>query len=320
MSWTHGHDGPDDVTMSITTSPRTPPSVQAGSTSQAVWTILTALTPMAWGATYIVTTHLLPAGHPLFAAMMRSLPAGLLALLIARQLPHGSWWWKSLVLGTLNMAAFFPLFFLAAQHLPGGVAATLGAAQPTVIAFLAVAILHEKLSLWRVTWGVLGMIGVALVVLGPNAAISPLGVLAGLGGAVSMGIGVVLTKKWGRPEGVSAVGLAGWQLTAAGLVLLLPDLLIDGIPPGIGGKAVLGYAWLGLIGALLTYTIWFAGIRRLPVTATALLGLLSPLVAAVFGAAIAGEALTPLQLLGFAAALISMVAGQLPPPSTKYHV
>jgi len=275
---------------------------------------------MAWGTTYIVTTHLLPEGHPLFAAMMRSLPAGLIALLIARQLPHGSWWWKSLVLGTLNMAAFFPLLFLAAQQLPGGVAATLGAAQPIVIAFLTVAVLHEKLSLWRVTWGVLGMIGVALVVLGPNAAMSPLGILAGLGGAVSMGIGVVLTKKWGRPEGVSAVGLAGWQLTAAGLVLLLPALLIDGIPPGIDGKAVLGYAWLGLIGALLTYTIWFAGIRRLPVTATALLGLLSPLVAAALGAAIAGEALAPLQLLGFAAALIAMVAGQLPPPRNKDHV
>ncbi|APZ34764.1 hypothetical protein BOH66_11295 [Microbacterium aurum] len=31
-------------------------------------------------------------------------------------------------------------------------------------------------------------------------------------------------------EGVSDVGLAGWQLTAAGLVLLLPALLIDGVP------------------------------------------------------------------------------------------
>ncbi len=320
MSWTHQHVGLDDVTMSTTTPPRAAPSVQARSTRRAGWTILTALTPMAWGTTYIVTTHLLPEGHPLFAAMMRSLPAGLVALLIARQLPHGSWWWKSLVLGTLNMAAFFPLLFLAAQQLPGGVAATLGAAQPIVIAFLAVPILHEKLSLWRVTWGVLGMIGVALAVLGPNAAMSPLGVLAGLGGAVSMGIGVVLTKKWGRPEGVSTVGLAGWQLTAAGLVLLLPALLIDGIPPGIDGKAAVGYAWLGLIGALLTYTIWFAGIRHLPVTATALLGLLSPLVAAVLGATIAGEAFTPLQLLGFAAALIAMVAGQLSPRRKKDHV
>lgn len=281
------------------------------------WTSLTALAPAVWGTTYIVTTHMLPDGHPMFAAMLRSLPAGLIALLISRQLPRGSWWWKSLVLGTLNMGAFFPLLFLAAQELPGGVAATLGAAQPIVIAILAVLILRERLSGWRVMWGVAGMIGVALVVLGPDAAMSPLGIAAGLGGAASMGVGVVLTKKWGRPIGVSALGLAGWQLTAAGLVLLLPALLIDGVPPSVDGSAVLGYAWLGLVGALLTYTIWFTGIRLLPVTATALLGLLSPLVAATLGALIAGEALTMFQLLGFAIALTAMVAGQLPAPKKK---
>lgn len=105
-----------------------------------------------------------------------------------------------------------------------------------------------------------------------------------------------------------------------GLVLLLPALLIDGVPAEIDGTAWLGYAWLSLIGAMLTYTIWFSGIRRLPVTATALLGLLSPLVAATLGAVIAGEALTVLQLLGFAIALTAMVAGQLPSPKKKAQV
>lgn len=272
---------------------------------------------MVWGTTYIVTTQLLPEGHPLFAAMMRSLPAGLIALLLSRRLPSGSWWWKSLVLGTLNMAAFFPLLFLAAQHLPGGVAATLGAAQPIVVAFLAVAILRERLSIWRVGWAVIGVAGVALVVLGPRAALDPVGIAAGLGGALAMGTGVVLTKKWGRPQGVSAIGLAGWQLTAAGLVLLLPALLIDGVPPGIDGPAIAGYAWLGLIGALFTYTLWFAAIRRLPVTATALLGLLSPLIAAILGAAIAHEGLSAIQLTGFALALTAMVAGQLNPSAHR---
>ncbi|WP_460800697.1 EamA family transporter [Microbacterium sp. GXF6406] len=281
--------------------------------SRVGWTLLTALVPAVWGTTYIVTTHLLPEGHPLFAALMRTLPAGIIALLIARRLPRGSWWWKSLVLGTLNMGAFFPLLFIAAQHLPGGVAATLGAFQPIAVAFLAVALLHERLSGWRVVWGAVGVTGVALVVLGPDAALDPTGIAAGLLGAASMGTGVVLTKKWGRPAGVSAVGLAGWQLTAAGLVLIVPTALIDGIPAGIDAPVIAGYAWLGLIGALMTYTIWFAGIRHLPVTATALLGLLSPLVAAVLGAVIAGEALTAVQLFGFAVSLVAMVAGQLTP-------
>lgn len=278
---------------------------------------LTALAPAVWGSTYVVTTHMLPAGHPLFSALMRAMPAGILAILIVRQLPRGSWWWKSLVLGTLNMGAFFPLLFLAAQHLPGGVAATLGAAQPLVVAGLAVWILGERLSRWRMLWGVVGMAGVAMVVLGPGAAGDVAGVLAGLGGAVSMATGVVLTKRWGRPAGVSPLALAGWQLAGGGVVLLLPALLIDGVPADIGVRALAGYAWLGIIGALIAYTLWFEGIRRLQITATALLGLLSPLVAALLGAVVAGERLSPVQLAGFALALVAMLAGQLAPPGSR---
>lgn len=287
---------------------------------RAAWTASAAVVPVVWGTTYIVTTHLLPEGHAQFAALMRSLPAGVLALLLSRQLPTGSWWWKSLVLGTLNMAAFFPLLFVSAQHLPGGVAATLGAVQPILIAFLAVAILHERLSVWRISWGVVGVAGVALVVLGPAAGLDPIGIGAGLLGAVSMGTGVVLTKKWGRPQGVSPIALAGWQLAAGGLVLLLPALLIDGVPAGIDGPAILGYAWLGLVGGLFTYTVWFAAIRRLPVTATALLGLLSPITAAILGAVIAGEAFTLAQVVGFGLALAAMAAGQLSPRRRRKRV
>ena len=162
-----------------------------------------------------------------------------------------------------------------------------------------------------------GVVGIALVVLGPQAQLDALGVAAGLGGAVSMGLGVVLTKRWGRPDGISALGLAGWQLTGAGLLLIVPALVLDGIPAGIGSRAVAGYAWLGLVGGLAAYVLWFEGIRRLPVTPTTLLGLLSPLTAALLGHVIAGEALTPLQLLGFALALTAMSAGQLAPPSSR---
>ena len=268
---------------------------------------------MVWGTTYIVTTELLPPDHPLFAALLRALPAGILALLISRRLPRGQWWWKIAVLGTLNIGIFLPLLFITAERLPGGVAATLGASQPIIVALLVVAILHERLSPWRLGWGVVGVAGVGMVVLGPGAGLDLIGVLAGVGGAVSMGLGVVLTKRWGRPEGVGAVTLAGWQLTAGGLVLLLPALVVEGVPQQVDGPAIVGYLWLGLIGGLVTYSLWFAGIRRLPVTATALLGLLSPLVAAALGAVLLDELLTPLQIVGFALALAAMVAGQLTP-------
>ena len=71
---------------------------------------------------------------------------------------------------------------------------------------------------------------------------------------------------------VAAGGLAAALSTAAGLLLAIPALLVEGPPAVIPGRGWLGYAWLGLVGALVSYSLWFTGIRRLPVTSTALLG------------------------------------------------
>ncbi|MFG2597353.1 EamA family transporter [Streptomyces sp. NPDC048462] len=297
----------------VTTTTVRPTPASASPARRAGLTIATAFAPAVWGTTYIVTTELLPPGSPLFAALMRALPAGLLGLLIARTLPRGVWWWKAALLGTLNIGAFFPLLFIAAERLPGGVAATLGACQPILVALLAVLVLSERPSPWRLAWGVVGVAGVGLVVLGPGAGLDPPGILAGLAGAAAMAGGVVLTKRWGRPEGVSAVGFASWQLTAGGLVLLAPALLVEGVPGGVDGRAVAGYLWLGTFGGLIAYTLWFRGLRTLPVTATALLGLLSPLVAASLGVLLAGEGLDPVRIAGFALALAALAAGQFTP-------
>ncbi|OIJ92369.1 EamA family transporter [Streptomyces colonosanans] len=282
-------------------------------TSQAATVAVTALAPISWGTTYAVTTQLLPPGHPLFAGLMRALPAGLIALAITRVLPRGDWWWKAAILGALNIGAFFPLLFLAAERLPGGVAATLGAAQPLMVAGLAVAVLRDRPTAWRLTWGVIGLAGVGLVVLGPGARLDAVGVLAGLGGTATMAVGVVLTKRWGRPAGVGPLTLAGWQLTIGGLLLLPLTLAVEGVPQQIDAGAVGGYLWLGSMGGLIAYMVWFRGIGRLPVGASAPLVLLSPLVATVVGTML-GESLNLLQVLGFVLALAAMLAAQLNSP------
>ncbi|WP_218719784.1 EamA family transporter [Nocardia sp. MH4] len=275
-------------------------------------TAITALAPAAWGTTYVVTTELLPPDHPVFAGLLRALPAGLIALALTRILPRGLWWAKIAVLGILTIGVPFPLLFLAAEHLPGGVAATLAAAQPLVVAVLAMPVLGERPSPRRLVWGTIGVTGVGLVVLGPSAALDVTGVAAGLVSAASMALGLTLTKRWGRPPGVGPVAFAGWQLTAGGLVLLPVTALVEGAPPPIDGPAALGYLWMGLCGGLLAYIVWFRGLGTLPVTSVAVLLLLSPLVAAVLGAVLLGQWLGPVQLVGFGLALAAIVAGQLP--------
>ncbi|WP_062650393.1 EamA family transporter [Streptomyces maremycinicus] len=275
--------------------------------------LLTALAPVSWGTTYAVTTEFLPADRPLFTGLMRALPAGLLLLALGRVLPRGVWWGKAAVLGALNIGAFFPLLFLSAYRLPGGLAAVVGSAGPLFVVGLSALLLGQRPTARTVLAGVVAAFGVSLVVLKAAGALDPIGVLAAVASTASMSAGTVLTKRWGRPDGVGPLALAGWQLTAGGLLIAPLAFLVEGAPPALDGRAVGGYLYLALANTAVSYWLWFRGIGRLTATQVTFLGPLSPLTAAVVGWAALGQALTPLQLTGMALAFGATVAGQLRP-------
>ncbi|MEU6169027.1 EamA family transporter [Streptomyces tanashiensis] len=278
---------------------------------------LTALAPISWGSTYFVTTEFLPPDRPLFTGLMRALPAGLLLLALTRKLPQGAWWWKSAVLGALNIGAFFPLLFLAAYRLPGGVAAVVGSVGPLFVVGLAALFLGEKPTTKTLLTAVAAAFGVSLVVLKAGAAFDLVGIVAGLLSSLSMSAGIVFTKRWGRPEGVGALALTGWQLTAGGLVILPIAFLIEGAPPALTGTNLAGYAYLALGNTAISYLLWFRGIERLSASSATLLGPLSPITAAVIGWAALGQALGPVQVLGMLIAFGATLAGQLSPRAPK---
>jgi probable blue pigment (indigoidine) exporter len=269
-----------------------------------------ALAPAVWGSTYLVTTQWLPPGAPMFAALLRALPAGVLLLVLVRgSLPRGGWVLRAFVLGTLNIGAFFALLFVAAYRLPGGTAAMVISLQPLIVILLSASVLGTPIRLVHVGASALGTIGVTLLVAGAAIHLDAIGLAAALGAAASMAAGIVLTKRWGRP--VSLLVFTGWQLLAGGLVLLMPTLLIEGVPDRITPVNVLGYVYLGLIGSCVAYAIWFRGIERLPAAAISFLGLLSPVVATALGYLYLGEGLTLWQIVGMVCVLLAVLAGQL---------
>lgn len=211
-------------------------------------------------------------------------------------------------MGALNIGLFFALLFVAAYRLPGGVAATVGAVQPLVVAALAWPFLAERLSRGKVVAGGLGVLGVGLLVLRGEAGLDPLGLAAALGAAVSMASGVVLTKRWGRPAPLLL--FTGWQWVAGGLLLAPLALIFEGPPPRLDLTDVAGFFYLGVVGTVLAYALWFRGIERLPASAVSFLSLLSPVVATVVGFVALGEGLTPLQLLGALTVFTGVVLGQ----------
>jgi probable blue pigment (indigoidine) exporter len=242
--------------------------------------LLTAFAPAAWGTTYLVTERLLPPDRPLLSATLRALPTGLVLLAATRRLPHGDWWWRSLLLGLCNLA----------------------------VMAIAALLIGERAGVVRLVAAAVGIVGVALLVLRSPGALDTLGLVAAFGSVVVSALGFVLIKRWTPP--VDMLTLISWQLVAGGLALLPVTLLVEGPPPHLDAPAVGGYLWLMTAGTGVAYWCWFTGLRAMPAGAVSLIGLVNPVVGTVLGVAVAGEAFGWVQAVGMALVLGGVVAGQ----------
>ncbi len=275
---------------------------------------MTAIAPIAWGTTYYVTHEYLPADHPLYGAVFRALPAGLLLLLLTRSLPRGSWWWRSLVLGTLNMSVFFALVYLAAQLLPSSVASTIMATSPMVMMLLAWGLVSERPAVTHLLGAGVGVAGVALTVFTGAEGVNPWGVAASVAAMVLSSVGFILAKRWSG--GVDILASTAWQLTAGGLVLVPMAIVFEGAPPAVDAPAIGAYAYVSVIATAVAFTAWFTGLRHLPAGTVGLIGLLNPVTGVLIGTVIAAETLTPIQLGGLALTFAGILLGR---PVTSRH-
>ena len=273
--------------------------------------LTTAIGPVIWGSTYIVTTELLPPDRPFTAALLRTLPAGLLLVLWGRRGPawgDGVGWLRLLVLAALNIGAFQALLFVAAYRLPGGVAAVVGAVGPLVVMGLTWTLDHRRPPALALVAGVLGVMGMAALLLSPGARWDMVGVAAALVGTLCMAAGTFWSRRW-RSD-LPVLAFTGWQLLAGGVMLAPVAWAVDPPLPALTLTNIAGYLYLSLASALVAYALWFRGIARLPSVAVSSLGLLSPVTAVLLGWALLGQAMTGVSLVGMLVVLASILAVQ----------
>jgi probable blue pigment (indigoidine) exporter len=274
---------------------------------EAKWVLVTAIAPVAWGSNYYVTHEFLPAGHPLYGALLRALPAGLLLLAVRRRFPQKDWWWRSLVLGTLNVGAFFVLIYVSAQLLPTSVAATVMAASPVVMMLFAWLVLASPPRVRQLAGAGLGIAGVVLMLFTGTVTADPHGVLASVGAMVMSSYGYILTKKWS--DGVDVLSLTAWQLVAGAVVLLPVAVVVEGAPPTLDASTVYGFVYVAVVATALAFAAWFAGLRHLDAGTVGLVGLLNPVTGVLLGTLIAAETLSVRQLCGLALVLAGISLG-----------
>jgi drug/metabolite transporter (DMT)-like permease len=253
-----------------------------------------------WGSTWMFIKLGLRDLPPLsFAAARFLLATIILSLIVAvrrTRLPSGRKEWTLLAqTGVLAFTFNYGLLFWGEQHISSGLAALLQATIPVFGMLIAHAYLPgERLNARRMAGALLGVAGVGVIFsnqLGAEGGRALWGSAAVVAGAMCVAYANVLVKARGARLDPSV--LAAGQMACGFVPLACAGLLFEGNPVGLRWTklAVLSLLYLTLVGSVAAFMLFYWLVRRVDVTKTMLIALVTPLAAVLLGMLVLGEQL-----------------------------
>jgi drug/metabolite transporter (DMT)-like permease len=279
--------------------------------ARIVWLILCGI----WGSTWLFIKIGLADLPPFSFAAIRFIFASLILsmLILARGV---RWprqrrdWFVIGVVGLLQFSLNYGLVFWGEQHISSGLAAVL---QSTFPAF-GMVIAHFYLPSERITGrkilGVLlGIVGVAIIFsdqLTIAGHLALLGSIALVLSALFGSYGNVLVKAYGAD--IDPQVLAAGQMLFGFPPLLILGLATEGNPLHFNWTpmAIISLAYLVIVGTVVAFALYYWLVRRMDVTNTMLIALVTPVVAVVLGIVVLNEQLN-WRLFAGAACIISSI-------------
>ena len=286
------------------------------------WGLIAILSILWGGAFFLIEVGLrsYPPNTLVFMRLALAVPFLWIALrLSGGRLPSDAKSWQLLaVVGLLNCALPFILFFWGQQYLDSGYASILNATTPiwgVITAHFMTS--DEKATPMRIIGVLLGMAGIVVMV-GPDA-------IAGLSDNLLAQIACIVSTLFysfaaifGRrlsQANMTPMVIATGQ-TAAAALFMLPVVLIVDQPWAMAAPrldATLAGLTLAVLSTALAYTLYFRLIDRAGASNAQLVAFLMPILAVILGIAFLGEALTGGQIAGAAliAAALLILDGRL---------
>lgn len=275
--------------------------------SSADWGIIMLLSVLWGGAFFLIELGLrgFPPNTLVFLRLTLAVPPMLLALwFLKERLPtDGKSWMQLLVLGAINAALPFILFFWGQTQIESGLASVLNATTPlwgVVTAHLLTR--DEKATPARIGGVVFGMTGIILIV-GTDAfqgmSASIWAQLACLAATLSYAFAAIYGRTLSQST-MSPMVVATGQVMTAALLMLPVSLIVDQpwtmVTPGWD-------AWAGAIGlaipsTAIAYFFYFRLIDRAGASNAMLVAFIMPVVAIILGVVALGESIKPNEMAG----------------------
>jgi drug/metabolite transporter (DMT)-like permease len=269
-----------------------------------------------WSSAFTSARVIVADAPPLTALAIRFLISGLIGIALARAMGQGwrltqAQWRATVVFGLCQNALYLGLNFVAMQTVEASLAAIIASTMPLLVALAGWLALGQRVSALGAAGLLAGFAGVALIMgsrLG-EAGADPVGVLLCVGGVVALTAATLAVR--GASSGGNVLMIVGLQMlvgsAALGAVALATERWEVDWTPELG----LAFAYTTLVPGLLATWVWFSLVNRIGAVRAATFHFLNPFLGVAIAAALLGERLGALDLLGVAIVAGGILAVQL---------
>lgn len=268
-----------------------------------LWMTLAAAVLFAVSA--VVAADVFAQVSPARVAQFRSVMAAVVLVAIARRrraLAHGGRLWQLGLLGA-SLAAVTVTFYWAIQRLGVGPGTTIQFTAPVlVLGWMRVV---ERRRVPPVAWvaAVAAVFGTALMTRAWDTGIDPLGILAGVGAALTFAAYLVLGERLGAR--LPSLTIIAYGFVFAALIWLVA------VPPAVSDLSAgswLRLVYIGLAGTAAPFLLEVSALRRADPGSVGVVATAEPVVGAGLAWMVLGQFLTPIQVAGGTITAVAVAA------------
>ncbi len=271
--------------------------------SRFVWLLLCCI----WGSTWLFIKIGLRDLPPISFAAIRFLIAVIIlaAIILVRRLslPRSAKdWWMLAGTGVLAFALNYGLIFWGEQYISSGLAALL---QATIPAFgLVIAHIHlpaERMTPLKFVGVILGIAGVGVIFsnqltfAGPKALAGSVALVIS---SICVAYSNVLVKAYAK--NIEPTVIAGGQMFFGLFPLTIIGFLTEGSPVNFHWTdlAIVSLFYLAIVGSVIAFIFYYWLVRRIDVTKSMLIALVTPVTAVILGMLVLHEEMNWRTLVG----------------------
>lgn len=216
------------------------------------------------------------------------------------------WFWSALA--GLGIAGNFTFYFVSISEGSVAVAATLMYCAPVFVYLVSFALKLERFTAPKAVAIALVMLGIVLLTRIYDIEsddVTLIGLITGLLAGVSYAVfifGFKYAGAYGSPQSILVIAFAILVVVLIGLSNKVQMILVMSTPDWPL------FVVLGVLGAGVSFIIYFIGLKRTAVTTASVVAMVEPVTAALFGILILNESLVSSQIVGIALIMITVTA------------